>query len=94
MSGFIFYLLAIPWAGVFMSLLLWSTVLEQEMKNNRVPRDRPMWDVRRGAFSTDPADLTDIGKVYRQKAMVVELALCFWGAVGLIGYSILSAFSD
>jgi hypothetical protein len=94
MSAFIFHLLAIPWGGVLIGLVLWSTLLDREMKHHRVRKEWPMWEIRRGAFTTDPADLTEIGKVVRQKAMVVELALCVWGALGVIGLSIMSSFTN
>jgi hypothetical protein len=94
MSDFIFYIMIIPWGSVFLGLLIGSTILELEMKRHRIPENEFTWDINRDAFLTDPADLTEIGKIHRQKALVVELLLFFWVAVGIVGYLVVSSFSN
>jgi hypothetical protein len=84
MHAVTYYLIAL-WAGVWLTLLMCNFYLWVQMKNHRVPKEGPMWEMNRAAFQTDPADYTETGQAYRRKATRVQVALLVWFVIGMIG---------
>ena len=69
------------WMVVNATLIISAFYLSTRMLNHRVPKQEPTWTWgggRRFAFQTDPADYTEIGRAYRNKAVKVETALLAW----------------
>jgi hypothetical protein len=63
------------WVGVGVVIFLWNFILSAQMANNRVPKQWPILGRREFSFQTDPADYTELGQLYRQRAIRAEIIL-------------------
>lgn len=73
-----------PWIGVGIGIFLWNFILSAQMMNHRVPKEWPILGQRQFSFQTDPADYTELGQQYRQKAIRAEITLLAYGPTLLI----------
>jgi hypothetical protein len=76
------------WLSFGLVIFLWNFILMVQMFNHRVPKQRRILGARQFAFQTDPADYTEVGQKYRQKAIQAEIALLAYLPTFLIAISI------
>jgi hypothetical protein len=71
------YIGAALWIGVGVVIFVWNLILSAQMMNNRVPKQEQwrLFGARQFSFQKDPADYTELGQQYRQKAIRAELVL-------------------
>ena len=65
------------WISVGVVIFVWNLILSAQMVNNLVPKpeQRHLYGPRQFAFQTDPADYTELGQLYRKKAIRAELVV-------------------
>jgi len=68
------YIGAALWISVGIVIFFWNLIVTTQMWNNLVPKPGQRQLLRpQAVFLTDPAEFTELGQRYRQKAIRVQL---------------------
>jgi hypothetical protein len=73
------------WIGVSLMLILTLGYFGFQIRNHRIPKERPMWEMQGPVFFSDPANFTETGNAYRRKAIWVQVAFVGWLVISTIG---------